>query len=79
LTPSARTPDEKPFDFSDMKLMRSYYEFNDLNFYGFSNLLSAFVQNEKLRAVLTAVDRVPAQTPLKYFYWQFAGVVPKLN
>jgi len=79
LTPSARIPDEKPFIFSDMKLMRSHFEFNDLNFYGFSNLLSAFVQNEKLRAVLTAVDRVLARTPLKYFYWQFAGVAPKRN
>ena len=59
--------------------MRLYFEFNDLNFYGFSNLLLAFVQNEKLRAVLTAVDRVLARTPLKYFYWQFAGVAPKRN
>ena len=79
LTPSARTSDEKPFDFSDLKLMRSYFELNDLNFYGFLNLLSAFVRNKRLRSILTFVDRVLARTPLKHFYWQCAGIAKKLN
>lgn len=79
LTPSARTPDEKPFDFSDLKLMQSYFQLKDHDFYGFSNLLSAFVRNQRLRSVLTVVDRILARTPLKYFYWQFAGIAKKLN
>lgn len=77
LTPSARTPDEKPLEFSDIKLMQSYFELKEISFFGFLNILSAFSHNDYLRSILTACDRLLARTPLKYFFWQFAGFATK--
>lgn len=77
LTPSARTPDEKPFDISDLKLMKSYFQFIDVSFYGFTNLLSGFIKSPRLKVILTSIDDLLARTPIKYFFWQFAGIARK--
>lgn len=79
LTPYARTVDEKPFDFSDLKIMNSYFQFVDVSFYGFSNLFSGFIRSPRLRMILTSVDEQISRTPMKYFFWQFAGIAKKID
>lgn len=73
-TPSARTVDERPFTFADLELMREYFHFENVRWFGFSNILSAFMMNDSVRGALTSADNALSRTPLKYFYWQFAGV-----
>jgi ubiquinone/menaquinone biosynthesis C-methylase UbiE len=75
LTPYARTVDERPFTFEDLKIMRKYFILSEeVQWFGFLNLLSAYAKSVKLRMILTSVDRLISFTPLKYFYWQFSGV-----
>jgi SAM-dependent methyltransferase len=74
LTPSARTDDERPFTFKDLALMRSLFEFEDVQWFGFLSLFSAFTKSEGVRSFLTSVDGVLSRTPLKFLFWQFSGV-----
>lgn len=76
-TPSARTSDERPLTFNDLKLMNSYFEFDDIVWFGFSNIVSAFVRIPALRMILSNLDKMLSKTPLKYLYWQFAGIARK--
>ncbi len=77
LTPSARTPDERPFTFDDLDLMKKYFKLDNLDWYGFSNIFSAFLRIGVLRKVLTSFDNLLSKTPIKYFYWQFSGFAMK--
>lgn len=77
LTPSARTADERPFTFSDVRLMKEYFKFTDISWFGFIVIVSGFVKNEKLRKILKKMDDVISKTPFKYFFWQFSGVAVK--
>lgn len=78
LTPSARTIDERPFTFEDLRLMQKYFNLdNEVQWFGFLSILSAFAKNETLRKLLTKADDALSYTPLKYFYWQFAGIARK--
>lgn len=52
LTQSARTADERPFTFSDVRLMKEYFKFTDINWFGFFVIVSGFVKNDKLRNIL---------------------------
>lgn len=79
LTPQARTVDEKPFSFSDIKIMKSYFTINNADFYGFSNLTTAFIQSNSLRLILTKIDDLLAKTILRYFFWQFSGIATKIR
>lgn len=74
LTPGARTVDERPFTLKDLRLMRSYFVFDDVQWFGFSNIMSAYFRIEVVRRLLTVLDRWLSRTPLKFFYWQFAGI-----
>ncbi|MEO0343075.1 MAG: class I SAM-dependent methyltransferase [Pseudomonadota bacterium] len=73
LTPNARTIDERPFTFADLRLLKSKYDVQESDWFGFFNIVSAFGGSKKLRAILTDLDAVLAKTPIKYFFWQFAG------
>lgn len=74
LTPGARTIDERPFTFSDLALMRRYFLLDkDIRWFGFTNILSAYLRIRGVRAVLTNLDQLLARTPLRYFFWQFSG------
>ena len=77
LTPSARTADERPFTFSDVRLMKKYFKFTDVRWFGFMVLVSSFFKNEKFRTILKRTDDVFSKTPFKYFFWQFSGVAVK--
>ena len=77
LTPKARTDDERPFTIRDLKLMQSHFFLEDVNWYGFSSIVSAFLRLNLLRIALSSIDHVLSKTPLKYLYWQFAGVARK--
>lgn len=77
LTPSARTSDERPFTFKDLFLMKKYFHLDQLSWYGFSNIFSAYIRINILRAGLTYVDNLLSKTPLKYFFWQFSGLAMK--
>jgi SAM-dependent methyltransferase len=74
LTPSARTVDERPFTFKDLHLMRSYFLFENVRWFGFLSILSAFLRFDIIRGALTKVDDILSHTPLKYFFWQFSGI-----
>lgn len=76
-TPSARTPDERPFTFSDLSLMKRHFAFHDIEWFGFTNIFSAFFKVILLRNFLTFLDNLLSKTPLKYLYWQFCGVAKK--
>lgn len=75
ITPSARTVDERPFTFSDIKLLEEYFIIDNVNWFGFISLLSAFVRLETLRRYLTEIDRILSKTPMKYCFWQISGIV----
>ena len=77
ITPKARTVDERPFTFGDLKLMQSYFVLDHVIWFGFSNILSAFCRLTLVRMVLSRFDATLSKTPLKYFYWQFAGTARK--
>ena len=77
LTPSARTVDERPFTFEDIRLMKQYFVVTKLSWYGLFCIFSAFVKSRHLRQVLCVVDNILAMTPAKYFYWHFSGIVKR--
>ena len=78
MTPSARTVDERPFDFNDLALMKKYFDLNDdVQWFGFLSILSAFLRKEYVRTILTKIDEVFSRTALKYVYWQFSGIAKK--
>ncbi len=79
LTPSARTTDERPFTFNDIKLMKKYFILRDIQWFGFFSILSAFFLSPYLRLFLTKVDNVICLTPIKYLFWQFSGFAFKKN
>ena len=76
-TPTARTDDERPFTFADIKLMKTYFEFGEIRWFGFFAIGAAFFKSTKLRTFLTQVDVLLSKTPLKYVFWQFSGIVNK--
>lgn len=77
LTPNARTPDEKPFDASDLTLINKYFDLSNSDFFGFLNLVSAWCKFLWVRRFFSAVDRSLSKTPLRYLFWQIAGIGQK--
>ena len=77
ITLSARTVDERPFTFEDLRLMRKYFDLEDVTWYGFLNIVSAFIRVPMLRNILSKIDEKFSKTPLRYLYWQFAGLARK--
>lgn len=78
LTPSARTVDERPFTFDDLKLMRKYFVLNkDVQWFGFLNILSALLKHRAIRSMFTNLDTWLSYTPIKYLFWQFSGIAKK--
>ena len=77
LTPKSRTPDERPFTFSDLQLLKKYFEFKSVEYFGFLSVFSAFLKLDIVRNVLAKIDFVFSLTPIKYLFWQFAGEFKK--
>lgn len=77
ITPAARTVDERPLTFADLKLMKRYFVVEDVHWYGFLNILSAFTKGAGIRAFLTRFDDALSKTPIRYFFWHFAGIARK--
>ena len=77
LTPSARTEDERPFTFADIRLMSRFFNFKHTNWFGFTNILSAFMRAPSLRNALTNLDQVLGKTVIRHYFWQFCGVATK--
>ena len=77
LTPKARTIDERPFSFEDLRVMQRHFEFESVIWYGFLSLISAYIRINSIRMLLTNLDRLLSKTPLKFFFWQLAGVARK--
>lgn len=73
ITPRARTVDERPFTFRDLRLMRKHFELEDVTWYGFLNIVSAFIRVPMLRSGLSSLDKILSRTSLRYLFWQFAG------
>mgnify|MGYP001485037365 FL=1 len=79
LTPSSRTPDEKPFTLSDIKLMKKYFDLQHIEWFGFFSIFSAFLQINLIRKILTFIDYCLGKTFIKIFFWQFCGFAVKKN
>ena len=74
ITPSSRTPDEIPFGFKELKLIKKLFIIKNESFFGFTSLFSSFYKSKKLRKYLTLYDNILSYTLLKYLYWQISGV-----
>lgn len=79
LTPLSRTPDECPFTFDDIKLMKKYFHLQNVEWFGFLSIFSAFLKINLLRRILTFLDYCLSKTFLKIFFWQFCGFAMKKN
>ena len=79
LTPLARTPDERPFTLSDIKLMKDYFYLKNVEWFGFLSIFSAYLQINLIRKILTSLDYYLSKTPIKIFFWQFCGFAMKKN
>jgi SAM-dependent methyltransferase len=77
ITPGARTVDERPFTFGDLKLMRKYFELEDVTWFGFLNIISGFIRVPLLRNGLSSIDKILSRSPLRYLFWQFSGLARK--
>lgn len=77
ITPGARTVDERPFTFGDLRLMRKYFELEDVTWFGFLNIISGFIRVPTLRNGLSSIDKILSKSPLRYFFWQFSGLARK--
>ena len=62
LTPDARTKDERPFTFQDLKLMKDFFIFNDIKYIGFLSLISPFIGFAKFRNILLKIDDILAKS-----------------
>ena len=79
LTPQARTIDERPFTFSDISKMKKNFNLVDVNWFGFTSILSSFVKVKLFREILMKIDFLLSQTPAKFFFWQFCGFAKKVK
>ncbi len=77
LTPLSRTEDERPFTLSDLRLMNKFFDIEDIQWFGFTSIVSAFIRIKKFRRILTSLDNLISRTFLKYFFWQFCGFAKK--
>jgi len=77
LTQYARTSDERPFTYADLQLMKSYFHLENVQWFGFFSILSAFIKSTLLMKIMTRIDYIFSSLPIKYFYWQFSGVARK--
>ena len=71
---NTRTADERPFTFSDLRLLRRHFELLEVEWFGFFCVLSAFGRSPSLRGLLSGVDRALSRTPARFFFWQIAGL-----
>lgn len=75
LTPNVRTPDERPFTFSDIGLVKSQFNVTVSVYFGFVALICSVIKFPKtLHNVLLSVDRVLSKTLVKYLFWQWSGI-----
>jgi len=77
LTPSSRTPDERPFTFKDIKIMKKYFHLKDVQWFGFLSIMSAFLKIRLFRKFLTFLDFCLSKTFFRIFFWQFCGLATK--
>jgi SAM-dependent methyltransferase len=73
MTPRSRTRDERPFTRSDIELMKTYFHIEEIRWFGFLSIASAFLRYAPLRSVLSKVDHLLSRTPLRLVFWQIAG------
>ena len=56
-----------------------YFNMRNIQWFGFLNILSAFIKNKFIRLFLSNIDKVLSYTILKYFFWQISGILEKNN
>lgn len=79
MTPLARTRDERPLTLSDIKLIKKYFDLQEVQWFGFLNICSAFIKVNIFRVILTFLDFCLSKTFMKIFFWQFSGFALKKN
>lgn len=56
--------DERPFTYEDLRLMRKYFEVEEAAWFGFLNIVSAFIRFPMLQNILPRIDEKFSRTPL---------------
>ncbi len=79
LTPLSRTSDERPLTFADIKLMKKFFHLENVEWFGFFSIFSAYLQVNLFRKILTFLDYCLSKTFVKIFFWQFCGFGIKKN
>ncbi len=75
MTPNVRTPDERPFTLSDIRLVKSQFNVTESVYFGFLALTCSVIKLPKtLHNGLLSMDRILSKTLLKYLFWQWSGV-----
>lgn len=77
LTPGARTPDERPFTFNDLRIIKIKFNLHQDYYFGLLNLVNAFINIKGLKVITNSLDRILARSILKYFFWQIYFVATK--
>ena len=77
LTPSARTADERPLTYADIRHLSNVFELQEVRWFGLLSLGSAFIRVAPLRRLLTKADAALAKTPLRFLCWQLSGFARK--
>lgn len=78
LTPDARTPDERPFTYGDVRLIKKFFKESDSSFIGFLSLFGAYVNvGDVFLNILRRLDRILSRTSLKWQYWMWCGILSK--
>lgn len=72
-TPESRTVDEQPFRLKELRLIRKYFVLNDVEYYGFLNLICAYIPNKSLSNCLSFIDHILSFSPIKYLFWHISG------
>jgi len=73
-TPGARTPDECPLSRANIEMIFQIFDIEELHWFGFTSIFSAFVKNLWFRRTLTKLDYMLSYTMLRYQFWQISGV-----
>ena len=76
-TSNARTSTERPLTIEDIKKIKKYFIFIDVQWFGFLSIFSAFIRVNFLREFLTFFDYLLSKTLIKIFFWQISGFAEK--
>ena len=72
-TPSARTPDERPFNLKDIRYLNENLEFLETSYFGFFTLLTAVPLMKIVAPLFLRLDEALSKTKCRLLFWQISG------